>query len=115
MSSAPLASLRRLTRNVPVGHRFVFHESASQQSVLCYPGPAGATESQLPPGARPPDLRPDAEAVLVHDGEHCLVPIDICYELVGRPRKAGRGFAGGSAARDETARFFTRVRERSAT
>jgi hypothetical protein len=43
------------------------------------------------------------------------VPIDVGYELVGRLRKVWRGSDGGREAREEMSRFFTRVRERSAT
>jgi hypothetical protein len=99
---------------VPVGLYFVYRNSAEQRAVICYPGPAGATESSLPAGTDLPDLQPDVEAVLVHDDEAYLVPIDICYELAGRLRKVWRGFDGGREAREEIASFFTRVRERSA-
>ena len=72
--------------------------------VAFYPGPAGATESELPLEAWQqivadhPQLgllRPDVEALLVRgaDREHAayachLVPIDACYELVGQLRTA---------------------------
>ncbi|HEY0531723.1 MAG TPA: DUF5947 family protein [Actinoplanes sp.] len=59
---------------------------------------------------------PDVEALLVHDDDDaCVVPIDVGYELVGRLRKVWRGFDGGREAREDMSRFFTRVRERSAT
>lgn len=107
--------------DVPVGLYFAFRNSTTGEAVVCYPGPAGATESSLPAGAGlaflQPDvsLQPDVEAVLVHDGEAYLVPIDVCYELAGRLRKVWRGFDGGREAREEISRFFARVRERSAT
>jgi hypothetical protein len=41
------------------------------------------------------------------------VPIDACYELVGRLRTLWRGFDGGREARDAMAEFFTRVHARS--
>lgn len=100
--------------DVPVGLYFVFLNSVSQEAVVCYPGPAGATESTLV-SADLPGLQSDVEAVLVHDDEAFIVPIDVCYELVGRLRKVWRGFGGGREAREEMARFFTRVREKSAT
>jgi hypothetical protein len=97
--------------------------------VAFYPGPAGATESELPlPAwerivARTPQLsllRADVEAVLVrrpartgdsHRVEpRChLVPIDACYELVGRLRTLWRGFDGGGEAHEAMDQFFTRV------
>jgi len=79
------------------------------QLVVCYPSPAGATESELDFGAwdkiaaANPALagvEPDIEAVLVRrhgpDRFSCLiVPIDRCYELVGLVRKHWVGFHGG--------------------
>ena len=74
-----------------------------------YPGPGGATESELDlaawgdigrgqPGARR-RLEDDVEAVLLRrhdDGYSCyLVPIDVCYELVGVVRRAWTGLGGG--------------------
>ena len=109
---------------IPVGLAFLFRNSVQQRVVACYPGPAGATESELPLEAwerivaRDPRLagvRPDVEALLIHRAEAAchLVPIDACYELVGRLRRVWRGFDGGREAHDEVAAFFTRVRERS--
>jgi len=101
--------------DVPVGLYFVFRNSVSGEVVVCYPGPAGATESALAAGADLPGLRDDVEAVLVHDDEAFIVPIDVCYELAGRLRRVWRGFDGGREARAEIEHLFTRVRERSAT
>jgi hypothetical protein len=42
-----------------------------------------------------------------------LVPIDACYELIGRLRRVWRGFDGGSDARAELERFFAGVEQRS--
>jgi len=83
--------------------------ASARQLVVCYPGPAGATESELDFGAwaeiaaANPALagvEPDIEAVLVRrhgpDRFSCLiVPIDRCYELVGLVRKHWVGFHGG--------------------
>jgi len=111
---------------IPVGLAFLFRNSVQQRVVACYPGPAGATESELPLDAwerivaRDPRLatvRPDVEALLLRRAEAAghLVPIDACYELAGRLRRVWRGFDGGREAHDEVAAFFTRVRERSST
>jgi len=55
-------------------------------------------------------VRPDGSG----DGFSChLVPIDACYELVGRMRRLWRGFDGGSEARAAMADFFSTVQERS--
>jgi len=101
--------------DVPVGLYFVFYNSTSHEAVVCYPGPAGATESSLASGVSLPDIQPDVEAIVVHDDDAFVVPIDACYELTGRLRRVWRGFDGGREAREEISRFFTRVRERSAT
>ena len=90
----PVASRRSRPRcgrssSCPVGTAFLFLNSALDRVVAFYPGPAGATESELPleawePGRRraPPalaTLQPDVEALLVHaeDGQQVeafLVP-----------------------------------------
>ncbi|GGW98087.1 hypothetical protein GCM10010297_19630 [Streptomyces malachitofuscus] len=118
------ASWERL--RVPVGVVFFFHNSALGRPVALYPSPAGATESELEPevwtlllAATPLAglLEPDVEALLLrrHQGrvECHLVPIDICYELVGRMRLRWQGFDGGARARAELEEFFGHVRERA--
>ncbi|MFE3598752.1 DUF5947 family protein [Streptomyces sp. NPDC059142] len=116
---------------IPVGLAFLFRNSAQERTVAFYPGPAGATESELPLDgwttlvAAVPELavvRPDVEALLVRrpgpgEGEErasChLVPIDACYELVGRLRTLWRGFDGGQEAHGAIDAFFERVGARS--
>jgi hypothetical protein len=114
---------------IPVGLAFFFHNSSLGRTVAFYPGPAGATESELPLNAwssvlsENPQLgamRPDVEALLVRtpgrgSGEvTChLVPIDACYELVGRLRSIWRGFDGGQDARAMIEAFFAKVAARS--
>jgi len=105
---------------------FVFATSALDRVVAFYPGPAGATESELSLDAwqavldAAPALsgmRPDVEAVLLHTTgqrtEAHLVPIDVCYELVGHLRLLWHGFDGGQQVREQLAAFFARVRARS--
>jgi hypothetical protein len=107
---------------VPVGVAFFFRNSELGRVVGVYPGPAGATESELPlaawdavVAAAPAvgELAPDVEALLVRvtgsrvDGH--LVPIDACYELVGLLRRRWRGFDGGQDVRRELDEFFGRV------
>lgn len=107
---------------VPVGLAFVFRNSRQGRTVVCYPGPAGATEADLPLavwdalGAREPALAgivPDVEAVLVRAEREgfagYVVPVDACYELVGLLRIAWRGFDGGTEARTRIAEFFDRI------
>jgi hypothetical protein len=111
---------------IPVSLAFFFHSSASDAPAAFYPGPAGATESLLPLVAwqavladNPSfaDTAPDVEAVMVRrtaGGTECfIVPIDACYELVGRLRLHWQGFDGGVEAHAELEGFFGRVRERA--
>lgn len=113
---------------IPVGLAFLFQNSVQDRVVAFYPGPAGATESDLPLAswddivAASPELgllRPDVEALLVRASDHeqqgsvHLVPIDACYELVGRLRSLWRGFDGGQDARAAIEAFFAMVDSRS--
>jgi hypothetical protein len=113
---------------IPVGLAFFFVNSALGRTIAFYPGPAGATESELPLDSwsallaadpRLAQLRPDVEALLVRTVEgsaviDCyLVPIDACYELVGRLRTVWRGFDGGQDARQLIVAFFERAAARS--
>ncbi|MEU9127953.1 DUF5947 family protein [Kitasatospora sp. NPDC048540] len=111
---------------IPVGTAFFFRNAELDRLVALYPSPAGATESELDPaawqavlGSSPLAalLQPDVEALLVHRSEErseCfLVPVDVCYELVGRMRLTWQGFDGGAEARAELAAFFDSVRARA--
>jgi hypothetical protein len=42
-----------------------------------------------------------------------LLPIDACYEFVGRMRMLWRGFDGGNEARNFIAEFFTTMSARA--
>jgi hypothetical protein len=115
---------------IPVGLAFFFVNSVQARTVAFYPGPAGATESELPLGAweRIVDanpvlgtLAPDVEALIVRmpdrtrsEAEAHLVPIDRCYELVGLLRTAWRGFDGGQEARALLDAFFIDLAARGA-
>lgn len=114
------------TLQVPVSVAFFFRNSRMSEMAAFYPSPAGATECLLPLGAWEDivashtvlaDLVPDVEAALVHvdkDVSECfVVPIDICYELVGHLRQLWRGFDGGRDAQEALAAFFDRVRARA--
>ncbi len=114
---------------IPVGLAFFFRNSTLDRVVAFYPGPAGATESELDlsawDGVRAADprvdlLADDTEALLVRvpDEEsrapECfLVPIDACYEFVGRLRQLWHGFDGGQQVRGYLDDFFERVRNRT--
>jgi hypothetical protein len=118
---------------IPVGLAFFFRNSELGRTVAFYPGPAGATESELDldawnaiSGADPrADLMADdVEALLVRVPEAeeeaedegpqtYLVPIDACYEFVGRLRMLWRGFDGGQEARAFIDSFFSQIAARS--
>ncbi|MDB4961910.1 MAG: hypothetical protein JWP01_1909 [Myxococcales bacterium] len=113
---------------VPVGLAFVFHSTRLGRPVLCYPGPAGVTEAEAPPGvweallaASPAaaTLEPDVEALLIR-GERgaphlqsFVIPIDAAYALAGRLRVCWRGFTGGDEAQRELDAFFAEITERA--
>ena len=113
---------------IPVGLAFFFRNSLLDKYIVFYPGPAGATESELPidsfetvlaenPGLS--QMRADVEALIVSvptsgQSPRCfVVPIDACYELVGRLRTVWRGFDGGQDAARAVDEFFGRVEARS--
>jgi hypothetical protein len=111
---------------LPVGTAFLFVNSALGRVVAFYPGPAGATESELSleawgrvvaaaPGLG--TLQPDVEALLVHSVDQTvdafLVPIDVCYALVGHLRQLWHGFDGGQDVRRRLEEFFSQVRAKS--
>jgi hypothetical protein len=120
---------------IPVGLAFFFRNSQMGETVAFYPGPAGATESELDLDAwstisgadsRLAMLADDVEALLVRvpDREHAdpelnaeaecyLVPIDACYEFVGRLRMLWRGFDGGHEVRAFVDEFFATIAARS--
>lgn len=111
---------------IPVKLAFFFFNSSMDRFVAFYPSPAGATESLLDLAqwnevlaANPqlPACEPDVEAFLIaanDDGFECfLVPIDACYELVGRVKLNWKGFDGGEEAWSDIAAFFADLRARS--
>ncbi len=111
---------------IPVEMAFFFFDSAAARIVALYPSPAGATESLLPLdaweelAARNPVLarmEPDTEALLVNRTrgarEHWLVPVDVCYALVGIIRTHWKGLSGGEEVWAEIERFFDGLRERA--
>jgi uncharacterized protein DUF5947 len=114
---------------IPVSVAFFFLNSTLERVAAFYPGPAGATESELPLDtwaevvAQNPQLgtlQPDVEAFLVRsdakkggDTECFIVPIDACYELVGHLRRLWRGFDGGKEANAKLDSFFESVRTRA--
>lgn len=113
---------------IPVGLAFLFNSSVLNRTVAFYPGPAGATESELPLEAwtrvveanpQLAVLRADVEALLLRGSDQgsefsChLVPIDACYALVGQLRRLWRGFDGGTEAHQAMDDFFAEIAARS--
>jgi hypothetical protein len=114
---------------IPVGLAFFFKNSALGKTVAFYPGPAGATESELDMDAWDSIsgadtsldmLAHDVEALLVRvpdddsaPAECYLVPIDACYEFVGRLRLLWHGFDGGQEVRQFVDDFFEGITSRS--
>ncbi|BBZ74449.1 DUF5947 family protein [Mycobacterium paraseoulense] len=112
---------------IPVGVAFFFTNSALGRTVAFYPGPAGACESELAldvwdalrgADARVGLLADDVEALLVRVPESgppqsYLVPVDACYEFVGRLRLLWRGFDGGQQAREFIDDFFAHLEARA--
>lgn len=111
---------------IPVGIAFVFYNSSLSRVAAFYPSPAGATESLLPLESWEEMVRqhpvlatlaPDVEALLVRRTGDAfggyVVPIDACYELVGRIRRAWKGFDGGEEARTGIDEFFAALEARA--
>jgi hypothetical protein len=113
---------------IPVGLAFFFRNSGLDRTVAFYPGPAGATESQLDlhiwDDIRTADprvelLADDTEALILRVPDdsaavEChLVPIDACYELIGRLRQLWRGFDGGQQVREFLDKCFAGLAGRS--
>jgi hypothetical protein len=114
---------------IPVGLAFFFRNSLQERTFAFYPGPAGATESELPLAAWESvmtdnpvvaTMAPDVEALIIRApgqerpvADAHLVPIDACYELVGLLRQVWRGFDGGQDARRRIDSWFERVRSMS--
>ncbi|MFN2460299.1 MAG: DUF5947 family protein [Candidatus Velthaea sp.] len=118
------ASWERL--QIPIGLAFFFTNSVENRTISLYPGPAGATESQLDLSAwndivaEHPELASlasDVEAALVlrrnGDTRCFIVPIDAAYRLVGIIRLSWKGFDGGTDAWNRIDAFFAEMHDRS--
>ena len=105
---------------IPVGLAFFFRNSALDRTVAFYPGPGRCHRVRAGPGrlerssrrrsaGRPAGRRrrgaagAGARTTSATAARVChLVPIDACYEFVGRLRMLWRGFDGGSRTRAAT-------------
>jgi hypothetical protein len=108
---------------LPINLAFFFYSTPQQKMNAMYPSPAGATESLLPLTAwtslveRNPELTTmaaDVEGLLVNrvgaKRDYYLVPIDLCFELIGLIRVHWRGLSGGDKVWEEVEIFFSKLR-----
>ena len=121
---------------IPVAMAFFFFNSALGRVVAGYPSPGGTTECELDLAAWDRlaaaypllgEMAPDVEAIFVNraengsaeprgdvppnppdKGEVFLIPIDMCYSLVGELRLLWQGFDGGAEVRAALAAFLDR-------
>ena len=121
---------------LPIGLAFFFRNSLNGRTTAFYPSPAGATESEVPLAAWDSVVRiapalatmaDDVEAFLVRKlapspqtgaarqlVDALIVPIDACYELVGRIKQAWRGMQGGDDLWRDVDEFFIQAAHRAA-
>jgi hypothetical protein len=99
---------------LPVDIAFLFRTGGEMKAF--YPSPMGPTESLLPVAVAV-ELADDVEALLVNRvrGAHrqWIVPIDVCYALVGLIRTHWRGFTGGADVWRELDKFWDGLDRRS--
>ncbi len=118
ISESTLEAAQWDSLGIPVGIAFLVRHAGNRVSAF-YPSPAGATQSSLPLetweellASRPllATIEPEVEALLVchrrNRSQTWIVPVDSCYELVGRLRRHWKGFNGGSEAWSEIDAFF---------
>jgi len=116
---------------IPINLAFFVRDSHDLQVHALYPSPAGATESLLTfdawDGVSASDeaireMETDVEALLVNrvgyarqssPAEYYIVPIDVCYQLVGLIRIHWKGLSGGTEVWREIATFFAGLRAKA--
>ena len=109
---------------IPVAMVFFFFNSALGRVVAGYPSPGGTTECELDLAAWDrlaavyplfAEMAPDVEAIFVNrkENEVFLIPIDMCYSLVGELRLLWTGFDGGTEVRAALAEFLAGLRKRA--
>lgn len=111
---------------IPVDLVFCFRSTIAGRTVAFYPGPAGATEAipQLDAWNEIESLNPvigameaDVEALLINRARgvrrYWIVPVDVCYSLVGVMRTRWRGLSGGEEVWIAIAKFFSDLETRA--
>jgi Family of unknown function (DUF5947) len=110
---------------LPINLAFFFYSTPQQKMTAMYPSPAGATESLLPLPAWDAliaqnsalTMQPDVEALLVNrvgsKRDYYVVPIDVCFELIGIIRVHWRGLSGGEVVWEKVDSFFSNLKVRS--
>ena len=111
---------------LPINLAFFFYSTPEKKMKALYPSPAGATESLLPLAAwnslaeKNPllaKMQTDVEAFIVNrvgiKREYYVVPIDVCFELVGLVRSHWRGLSGGDVVWQQVDGFFARLKARA--
>jgi hypothetical protein len=111
---------------IPINMAFIFRSTGAKHVMAIYPSPAGAMESLLGlegwealarnnPTLN--DLEPDVEALLVNRvknaREYYVVPIDVCYQLIGLIRVSWKGLSGGQEVWEALEKFFGDLRAKS--
>jgi hypothetical protein len=101
---------------LPVDIAFFFRTGGVTKAY--YPSPMGPTESLLTVDIPVMEqLTEDVEALLVNRvrgaRRQWIVPIDVCYELVGLIRTRWHGFTGGADVWRELERFYEGLDRRS--
>lgn len=111
---------------IPIGLAYFTTNGDTGETVAFYPSPAGSTECELDIEAWDelcevnPELQlePDAEAFVVNrisdPPQNVIVPIDVCYGMIGAIRVAWDGISGGDGVDRAIEEFFSGLRERSA-
>jgi hypothetical protein len=111
---------------IPINMAFIFRSTGAKHVMAIYPSPAGAMESLLDlegwealASSNPilNDLEPDVEALLVNRvknaREYYIVPIDVCYQLIGLIRISWKGLSGGQEVWEALEKFFADLRTKS--
>jgi hypothetical protein len=118
----PLAGTDWNELQIPVTMAFFFRNSALGRVVAGYPSPGGVTECELDLEAWDrlevaypllAEMAPDTEAIFVNSEEVFLIPIDMCYSLVGELRLYWQGFDGGAEVREALEAFLGGLRRRA--